>query len=476
MASGIHLYICIKNLNSIVENAEAKGGISKVFYSMDLLLCELDSWIKNKNTDGVYIEKLTGSRIHFVINTKFPGSDRDNFWEIVDFAYGLLSKLNNAKKLDSLSADYQMCMGADYGHYQRSPIDYNDIQEDNSIGNPANRAAKIQGFAEAGWLYITKGLSDYLALASAYRRLVQDVPQGVNESLRRRYSDITAYRISLADRSVVLPDSRQFFAQKQTLLESFEQKLNEENLQDYVPVSIDHTYRFSQTTNRPKHIQPGYVLYCDIRGSTKLVAEWANSPNFTSLIKAIMEKIYSMIDAVLGCGLDHIQVQGDRESAMIAVKGDSKSAAEKILKCAFWLQGADFTKLFESYAVDQNAFPLSVGIGISYGSFYRSSIGTRSDADNLLLGSVVNDADDAEDKGAANPNTIALTIDAYNAIASCGDRNLAGVAKKVFVLDSNHTYYVNVVNKSGYINALEEEKLANNVLDANERKDKGWAP
>jgi class 3 adenylate cyclase len=475
MYFGIHLYVCLNNLFAIAESAEKNGYIRKVFFSMDLLLCQLDKWVKDNCPKNVYIEKLTGSRIHFVINTNNQNADCRYFWDIVNYSYGLLDELNEATKIASLSDDYQMCMGADVGLYINSPIHHGDVKEENSIGNPANKAAKIQSYAEPGWLYVTEELENYLQSGACHVPFNNIQPEKAY-SLDRKYHGIHVSKVELSMAARFLQDSRSFFAGNSNPFTDFAAKLNDRNLSSYSPVTIDNNYHFSGKTNNPKKIDPGYVLYCDIRGSTKLVASYASQIQFADLVTAIMEKIYSMIDAVQESKMDHVQVQGDRESAMLIVGSDKKSAARRLIKCAFQLQGSDFKTLFERYKVDFKTFPLSVGIGISYGTFFLSSVGTRADSENLLLGSVVNDADDAEDNGAANPNTIALTKAAFDSIVNCGDSSFANVVNSCFELNDSRTYYVNKVGKDGYLQGFEKERLDNNAKDAQSKGIKPWAP
>jgi len=475
MVSGIHLYVSICNLTSIAEKAETHGDIPKVFFSMDLLLSELDTWTKSNCPSNVYIEKLTGSRIHFVINTNSAVSDGRYFWDIVNYSYGLLKELNDASKLASLSDDYQMKMGADYGLYVNSPISHKGVEEENTIGDPANQAAKIQQSAESGCLYISGALYSYLGMGNKGISF-NLIPQGIFESLRRKYPNIVVYKFLLSETGVLLTDSKSFFSKNRNPFDGFLTKLSDEKLSQYSPVTINGSYHFVKTANSPKYIKSGYVLYCDIRGSTKLVAAYELSLSFPLLVQAIMKKIESMIDDVFDNGLDHVQVQGDRESAMVVVADRKESTARKLMGCAFALQGSDFKDLFESHSINADRFPLSVGVGISYGSFYRSSIGTRADSENLLLGSVVNEADDAEDKGASKPNVIALTIEAYRAITSCGDSDLRYVIEHAFKLNENQTYYVSVVGKSGYMSLIENRNLENNANVATGRGDRPWAP
>ena len=471
MREGIHLYVNLKNLDSIVEDAQKHGDIRKVFYSVDLYFEGLESWVKNCCPKSVHIEKLTGSRIHFVFEASESSRIAPFFWDAVDYAQCLLMELNKSSKLDSLNADYELNMGADFGSFVRSPINHKGITEDNSIGNPANRAAKIQALAPAGYLWISSDLKFFLEPSLPKSISILMDPRS---PLMLKYGIDSLYQIGLADVAAFLRDQGTLLAQRSNPFERFQDNLTETNLSKYSPVPIDSSFVFGKSTRNPKHIKSGYVLYCDIRGSTKLVADSANKDMLPALVKGIMDHIYQMVDAVLDNGLSHVQVQGDRESAMLVV-GNAITAARSILACAFAMLGVSFQRFFEGLNISAEKFPLSVGVGIAYGSFYRSSVGASFQPDNLLLGTVVNWADEAEDEGAKTPNSIALTPAAFKTLTSVGDPTLTSVVKKAFEPTPDNRFYVSKVTMQGYRRLVAEAQQERNAASAASNGDRPWA-
>ena len=101
LTTGMHIYFNIKNFVSLFENDRTKQNAILVFQAIDLLMRQTEKDIRTYD-DKVYIEKITDSRIHCVIEecTNLPRYFYllvSSFFKNVEI---INKKINRFKQLD----------------------------------------------------------------------------------------------------------------------------------------------------------------------------------------------------------------------------------------------------------------------------------------------------------------------------------------------------------------------------------------
>ena len=184
----------------------------------------------------------------------------------------------------------------------------------------------------------------------------------------------------------------------------------------------------------------GIPFFADVRGFTSQFAE--DDSNLEEM-KAKTEKVLSKMHEIVtkNDGI-HIQFQGDREVAIFHEYGNNKECYTKSVISAMRL--LDEVKNFE----------ISIGIGGTLGKIFVTRIGTRGCKDNILLGRVVNKAEEYEDSEASE-NEIVISSNIYQIIL---ENNIK--LAKLFI--KRKEYYVSTIGYKKYLDMLKSEQLQNN--------------
>lgn len=460
---GIHLYIGLTNLADVIENKEREQQIPLISAFVGAFFDGTNDFIKKlscANEQRLHVEKFTGDRIHIVFGN--TGTLSSDFYSVVSGVSLLVGKLNQAQEMQKLPT-ISINMGADFGDYENAPIDFQSedksksIKEKNTIGFPANKAAKIQDKTNPGEIHFSNRVKDLLDLGAVHE--ISD-STGWYSAFTTRYSDTKIYALTIAEFLRGNSRPHQVFDSVQNnrslLLESvntLEQKLNALTSDFLTEGRRIKTYDSVELTAKATKYK-GFVIYADIRHSTTLLSHWPQgSGQYRAICNDLQKRIYAMLGGITKNGCDHIQVQGDRETAMLPEKADAdeKATGELILKTAFsLLKGNINIPLLEG--LGQPGETLPIGIGISFGEFHGRTIGPGDAKENFLCGRIINDTDDAEDKGAKADNTIALTVPAYEEICRVAGDPVKKTVRDLFKPEG--IYYVSHGSYDDYRNKM----------------------
>lgn len=421
--------------------------INKIFYGINLYNHNIEQYIST--LQDVSIEKLTGSRIHIVF--KDSVNLAQVFLDVVKYSFSLINNLNNDARLNSL-ANFELNAGADYGEYLDWPVIYlTNVLENNTIGIPASRAAKIQSKAGDGMLVITDALYHRLGTATIFNEIL--APQGAGldafRDIRQQYNGIHLYGLSLSALPIVLNET------ENSLMSEFSSHLKmyqrDSSYSDTLLSFIkDKTYSNPQK-------ETGFVFYSDIRGSTQLLEK--NKDRLDKISTDLMNEVLKMLEKVFEEKLVHVQVQGDRESCIGIAIGNLtlENIAIRIIHCGFSILSNSTSSFNKVFSLSNQS--LAVGIGVSYGDFYESIISKNQRQDHLILGKTVISADNTEDKGAAEKNTFALDESAFRKISNTNDKGFNKTIQEKFIHKGR--YYVASCDGNEFLRRWMELNLKN---------------
>ncbi len=143
--NGIHFYININNLNTIIKSDETNhDDLRRTFHALNTFTATMEKFANE--FEDVEVEKFTTSRLHFYMPIYDNSDDVINeMLELIAFARTLSNFINKNSKYQSL-VNFKIGVGADYGKYTEFTFEDNDsgLKEMTTIGSPAKRAAKIQ--------------------------------------------------------------------------------------------------------------------------------------------------------------------------------------------------------------------------------------------------------------------------------------------------------------------------------------------
>ena len=185
---GIHLYINIKNLDKLVMDDAKDGKLNHVIHQMNTLFTSIEKFVNDNYKQEVIIEKVTGSRLHLIINDE---KQTAIMIVICKFAYMLSKEFTTFTKYSNLEL-LSLQFGADVGFYSEAEIKLSDDTEYTSIGYPANYAAKLQSISYTGSLYVSEKLYDLLDYSEKKNfEKIREAPKGrkgVNFFARKVFS------------------------------------------------------------------------------------------------------------------------------------------------------------------------------------------------------------------------------------------------------------------------------------------------
>jgi adenylate cyclase len=131
-------------------------------------------------------------------------------------------------------------------------------------------------------------------------------------------------------------------------------------------------------------VERAAVLFADIIGSTRMTEDWspAESINFLRNYQQRMA-----IQVIRHHG-NVIQYQGDAIVATFGDSNDTRCAASHALSCAFGM--LDTIAAWSAVRSARGELPLSIGIGVHFGSVGMGQIGVEQHLEQAIAGDTVN--------------------------------------------------------------------------------------
>ena len=444
--NGIHLYININNLNTIIKNDESNhDNLGRTFHALNAFTAAMGKFANE--FDNVEFEKFTTSRLHFYIPI-YDNRDAviNEMLELIAFARNLANFINRNSKYQAL-VNFKIGAGADYGKYTEFPFEDSEsgLREMTTIGSPANRAAKLQSLCNGGKVLISKEVFEMLP------KSMNGVFFGNDEAtleLVKKYAELTAYEATIEDMADHLDEN--YKKREKRGLDYASIVANNLNLKDINISDTRNKLSFENLSiSNTKEVQEAAIVFADIRGFTKKVDETnlAEMKQLTQTVLKMMNKSVRDRDGV------HVQFQGDRESAVFnKYSGETADYAFRaVLSAMHMLDGID--KINEG-----RDDKLNIGIGCSLGEVYATRIGMKGNENkfNVTMGQTVKEADDAEDNvagvGLTSPKTeIAITSEMYGYLSElAGDKGK--FIKKTFTPQTvkSKLYYISTTRFSEY--------------------------
>lgn len=458
---GIHLYININNLNSVVKKDENNhDNLCRTFHALNTFTAIIEKFANE--FDNIAIEKFTTSRLHIYIPVNITADKIiEETIELVAFAQKLADFINKSSKYQSL-VNFQIGCGADYGKYTEFEFTDKDtnLTEMTTIGSPANRAAKLQSLCDNGKVLISKEV--YELLPQKYKTLFFG-DHTATLKLARKYYDLSAYGATINDLTKQLDNK--FTERASRNLDDAATLINNLNLGDMSISEICNKLDFSNLSlKNSKRIEEAAILFADIRGFTKKVDE-SNLSEMKQLVQVVLTMMYHEVLERDGV---HVQFQGDRESAVFnKYKNETYDFAIRCILCAMHM-------LDRVDDINQNRTDkLNIGIGCSLGNIYAAKIGIRGQKFNLMMGQTVKEADDAEDNVAgvgikSSETEIAITEELYKHLASLSG-NIASKIKSTFSERETNgiKYYISTTRLSEIQTTTANKIVKENASKAN---------
>lgn len=412
---GIHLYININNLNSIIRKDENNNDdLKRSFHALNTFTWGLEQFAVALG--NVEIEKFTTSRYHFYFQLQ-NNDDAEkekiisSMIDLITFAYDLSNKLTEIGKYKAIS-QFKIGVGADFGVY--TEYNYTDSEnkydEMTTIGSPANRAAKLQSKCTDGNILISNMMFDILSddiRNSDIFKLNSDFLL----SLYIKYNVQKVYETSIHKLSKFI--SKSYVNRSTYWLNKCVEYANSTNLSD---VNFSDAKSKLDFTNlslvQSKQIDDAIILFSDIRGFTNKVDNEKDLSKIKNLTQEVLQKMNKAINKENGV---HVQFQGDRESAIFhPYSNEPKYFVIRAISAA--MRMIDFVKeINDSKQYDE----LNIGIGCDYGSVFATRIGMRNRKFNVVMGKTVKNADTAEDEvagvvgGISSKTEVAITKEMF---------------------------------------------------------------
>lgn len=454
MYFGLHFYVNVNNLDSILRKEESETDfLKKAFHQLDTFVSTMEYYASLTN---VQVEKLTGSRLHFYVQCN--EEDRDdilNALKVIAMAHHLARYIStNIGKYKNV-ADYQIGAGMDYGNF--TIFEFSDkeskIEEVTSIGSPANRAAKLQSYSEDGTLAVSKEVFDLMD--DDCKKLFHG-NSDISVKVALKYYGLTAYSCSLESLYELFAQGMGFSASASDSEEWARNHAEKTNLGDVQENGVRKLLDFNELSLRNCKTVESIMLFADIRGFTKKFdPDGSNLSEMKQATQLILSKMNKCVHDDEGV---HVQFQGDRISAIFHKYTDeSADYVFRAFRCAFRL--IDMVKDLNESDIITNALgdqKLKIGIGMASGDIFATRLGKRSEKDNIAMGETVRSADYAEDEIAGNQaqgtvvTEIAVTKDCYALLKDKSGKEIACI-KSAFTARGKH-----YVSQSGWDDVAEK--------------------
>ena len=430
---GMHFYINVRNYNDIVEKEESVlGRPLHSIHALDLYFTSIERYAKELGK--VEIEKITGSRLHMYIIDDDMDRAFKFLWKVSTYARSLTRFISDKIAKYKTLQIFEIQVGACYGKFYE--FEFTKTSEITTIGYAANFAAKLQSIALTDCLCVSENIYNDLTNKNIKNQF------NVKYSAKiKKYDQDKYYEIKLIDKSHHFNDK--IF----TRVIEFANSINlgdinfskARNLIDLEQISLVNS----------KEIV-GIPFFADIRGFTSQFLE--DDSNLEEMKIKTEQVLTKMHDVVIKHNGVHVQFQGDREVAIFHEYGDNKDCYLNSVISGLRL-------------IDQiKEFNISIGIGESAGKMFVTRIGTRGSKDNIIVGRVVNKADEYEDNE-ANLNELVIDSDIYQKL-NTANYSVAKLFKK------RNDYYVTSIGFKQYLDGVQRNQLLDN--NKNKKYNGAW--
>lgn len=404
---------------------DAKDGkLNHVIHQMNTLFTSIEKFVNDNYKQEVTIEKVTGSRLHLIINGK---KQTAIMIVICKFAYMLSKEFTSFTKYSNLEL-LSLQFGADVGFYSEAEIKLSNDTEYTSIGYPANYAAKLQSISYTGSLYASEKLYDLLDYSE--KKNFEEVYDLQASKTKDKYKNgkIYKFRIGKFDEPNIFTN---------TVISNIEDYITEAreksddlnyNMMNKISPKTKFTFDNWSITNIAEFY--GTVVFADIRGSTREFK--SDGSNLEILVYETLKILNTMYGKCTENDGIHIQFQGDREYVLFP--HDKQEDA-----CIFAIKLIDAIKNTKRH----------IGVGIAYGKLYGFKIGIRGEKDNVMLGIPAICADRLEDLYAGE-DTISIASNVYDRLSDTYIKSM--FVEKGTVKDINCKYYSTTYGYEHYAN------------------------
>lgn len=389
--TGVHFYLNIQNLDSIIKAEETKDEeLKRTLHRLQTYFVGLTTLVKNK---GAKIEKYTAGRAHIVFEINNGEKFEENILETISSCFIYVNKIFNNVDKYSQYTKFSVHAGVDYGDYYDYKIEDDKIT---SIGSVANISAKIQSYAPKNYIYATKKFIDKLN-SSASNKFMR-LEESEYEELYRKVRVKNIYGIKYLD---IFENKKndELFNALEEIKNTVEDEANKMTLKDIEFEKVVKKLSFDNLSLRGKNkiLVDAAIICADIRGFTKLFA--VNDSNLDSL-KDVMREIYSIMGSVVeDFNGTLVQYQGDR---LVAIYHDYDTEKEYIIRAleATLTLKNKVIELSDNEHIKKklNNKEISIGIGCSIGKVIATRLGRYASKDNIILGEAYNYANKSEDK------------------------------------------------------------------------------
>jgi class 3 adenylate cyclase len=471
---GIHLYVNIDNLNSMIKKDESKNDdLARTFHQVNTFIESIEKFVENFS-GTCFVEKFTTSRLHlyFVIDRDAKDSCNNaiiRMFQTICFARCLANKFKNIKKYEHLP-DLKIGVGADIGEFVEFEYQDNGVEEMTTIGPPANRAAKLQSVVsldDQKDVNISKALHDLIP--NKFKSKFFGSKREVTERVAASYADLGSYSAKNWELEMVVSDYSSWADRKNKGLETAVEIANKTNIGDISTVEARKKIDFEQLSLRNPRYIDGVMLYADIRGFTNKVDKW-DLEKTESLTRQVLQMMNHCVDAENGV---HVQFQGDRESGFFYdhTEMGKDFVLASILAAMRMIDGLEFIN--QSRETDK----LRIGIGMHLGDIYLSRLGRKGNKFNIAMGQTVREADKAEDDIAGvgmeriGYSEIAITAKVYKWLLGIAQSNSEAkkVAETFLPYSSKNEYYISRTKFSDLFSSVPAEPVNTALLEAVER-------
>lgn len=371
----------------ILDEEKNQHSVTHSLHALDTYFTSIESFGKKNFPKTFYVEKITGSRLHLIIKGSAE-EGIDTLFKISTFAYQLSVLLNNYMPKYKTLKKLKIQLGASYGNYYEYEFVVGDYKEYTSIGYVANYAAKIQNLSLDSHISISSEL--YEKLNEEYKNYFTLV----NDSSLIKYGQ-TCYATSNIARLV-----RKFDFDKELVeARNYDNRLN---LGQIEYSDARQLIDFSSLSKSNCKKVEGIPLFADIRGFTKQFEK--DDSNLIEMSLKTQDVLSTMYNDVKNYKGVHIQFQGDREMALFHNFPNHDCVLDAVTAAMHIVD-------------DVKNCGVTVGIGASLGIVFASKIGARAERDNILLGTVVTQADKFEDEKAGE-NQIMINEEIYQCLKS----------------------------------------------------------
>lgn len=450
---GVHFYVNINNLNSIVKKDEKKyEDLARSFRALEVFIKSMEKFALD--IGDIEIEKFTTSRLHFY-TMECEESSILKMLQVICFANSLADYMHsNIGKFNNMDK-FTIGDGADLGEFTEFEFSDPDsgITEMTTIGSPANRAAKLQSNCSDGEILISREVYDSLPRDIKSEFFGDGI---LSAKLAKKYAELTVYKANYSDVEYALP--KQYYNRKDNALDYAKEQANDTNIGEIdfsgATTQIDFT---NLSLKNSKHLTDSAVLYADIRGFTNKVDE-GHLPDIKQLVQIVLKGMNKCVRQYDGT---HVQLQGDRESAVF--NSFSKETDNFALRALF--SAMRMIDMVNDVNEEKTENRLDIGIGVSLGNIFATKVGLKKHKDNVIMGETVKEADITEDNvaGINNKTELVITSDCYEYIINLKDSCVKTI-KAIFSQRrfDNKLYYVCSMGYKQF-----QKKLVDNNRDQN---------